>query len=150
MFEIYGGQKTLKQWSKNQKLIVNELPLGAEVQFFNKVDEEHPLQTPVYDITVDEVVIRVCDIPNILLQEANTIKVMVPDRIKGLYGKMHTIAIAREKYIPVEPAERPEDYVYEETELDSDYQTGPKTVVEDWTFTLEDDTTVTKKVVIAQ
>ena len=24
MFEIYGGQKSLKQWSKNQRLVVND------------------------------------------------------------------------------------------------------------------------------
>ena len=119
MFEIYGGAKTLKQWSKNEKLIVNELPLGAEVHFYNNPNEEDPLLTEVYDMTDDSgKTIRVCNIPNILLMEANKIKAWVPEKIKGLYGKMHTISIAREKYITVEAAEKPADYVYEETELD--------------------------------
>lgn len=119
MFEIYGGAKTLKQWSKNEKLIVNELPLGAEVHFYNNPNEEDPLLTEVYDMTDESgKTIRVCNIPNILLMEANKIKAWVPEKIKGLYGKMHTISIAREKYITVEPAEKPTDYVYEETELD--------------------------------
>ena len=119
MFEIYGGAKTLKQWSKNEKLIVNELPLGSEVHFYNNPNEEDPLLTEVYDMTDESgKTIRVCDVPNILLMEANKIKARVPEKIKGLYGKMHTISIAREKYITVEPAEKPTDYVYEETELD--------------------------------
>lgn len=123
MFEIYGGQKTLKQWSKNHKLVVNELPLGAEVHFYNDVNAEHPLQTGVYDMTDSNgKTIRVCNIPNILLTEANKIKVWVPEKIQGLYGKMHTISIPRTKYITVEPAKKPADYVYEETDLDSDCQ----------------------------
>lgn len=119
MFEIYGGAKTLKQWSKNEKLIVNELPLGSEVHFYNDPNKEDPLLTKVYDMTDESgKTIRVCNIPNILLMEVNKIKAWVPEKIKGLYGKMHTISIAREKYITVEPAEKPADYVYEETELD--------------------------------
>lgn len=122
MFEIYGGQKSLKQWSKNQRLVVNELPLGAEVRFYNDVMEEHPLQTAVYDLIEESgKIVRVCDIPNTLLRKVNVIKVCIPEKIDGLYGNLHTLALPRERYIFVEPAEKPNDYIYIETELDSDY-----------------------------
>lgn len=121
MFEIYGGQKTLQQWRKNEKLVVNELPLGAEVHFYNDVTEEHSLQTPVYDMTEDSgKTIRVCDIPNVMLTKSSKIKVWVPEKIQGLYGKMHTLSIPRTRYIVVEPAEKPADFVYEETKLDTE------------------------------
>lgn len=40
MFEIYGGKTELTQWTKNQKLIMDRLPIGAEVLFYNDPNED--------------------------------------------------------------------------------------------------------------
>lgn len=118
MFEIYGGCKQLKQWSKNQKLIMDRLPVGAEVLFYNNPAVDDPLVTEVYEISDAGNVIRVCDVPNILLTETKRIKVRIPNRVSGLYGVLHSITGPHEKYYEVEAAEKPADYVYEETKVE--------------------------------
>ena len=119
MFKIYGGHAKFTQWTKNQKLIMNELPLGAEVLFYNDPTKDDPLVTEVYEYTDDSGgVFRVCDVPNILLTTDQRIKVRVPTRVRGLYGIVHSIIGPHEKYFEVEPAEKPEDYVYEETPVE--------------------------------
>lgn len=116
MFKIYGGATKFTQWTKDQKLIMSELPIGADVLFYNDPNEDEPTITEVYEIHDEEGnAIRVCDVPNILLTETKRIKVRIPKRVRGLYGTMHSIAGQNEKYFEVEPAEKPADYVYEKT-----------------------------------
>jgi hypothetical protein len=116
MFKIYGGATKFTQWTKDQKLIMSELPIGADVLFYNDPNEDEPTITEVYEIHDEEGnAIRVCDVPNIFLTETKRIKVRIPKRVRGLYGTMHSIAGQNEKYFEVEPAEKPSDYVYEKT-----------------------------------
>lgn len=116
MFKIYGGANKFKQWTKDNKLIMDELPIGADVMFYNDPNEDDPLITEVYEIHDEEGnAIRVCDVPNIFLTETKKIKVRIPKRVRGLYGTMHSIAGQNEKYFEVDPAEKPSDYVYEKT-----------------------------------
>lgn len=119
MFKIYGGHEKFTQWSKDQKLTMNRLPLGAEVLFYNDPTVDEPLITEVYAI-VDAAgnTVHVCDVPNILLTEAKRIKVKIPAVVVGLFGNAHKYVGQREKYFEVEPAEKPSDYVYEETETE--------------------------------
>ncbi len=116
MFKIFGGQEKFTQWTKNQKLIMSRLPLGAEVLFYNDPNEDDPLATEVYEF-VDESgdKYHVVDVPNILLTDTRRIKVRVPPKVKGLYGVVYNVVGQREKYFDVIPAAKPSDYVYEET-----------------------------------
>ena len=116
MFEIYGGAASFKQWDKNQKLIVEKLRVGSEVNFYNDPYDDDPISTAVYEIQNGDKTYIVCDVPNILLTEATEFKACVPNTIRGPYGNYHRITGSRERYFKVEPAEKPEDYVYEETE----------------------------------
>ena len=119
MFKIYGGLEKFTQWTKDQKLIMSRLPVGAEVLFYNDPTVDDPLITEVYE-TIDATgnTVRVCNVPNILLTEAKRIKVKIPAVVVGLYGNAHKYVGQREKYIEVEAAEKPDDYVYEETETE--------------------------------
>ena len=116
MFKIYGGATKFKQWTKDNKLIMDELPIGADVMFYNGPNEDDPLITEVYEICNEEDnVFRVCDVPNILLTETEKIKVRIPKVVKGLYGNLYKAAGRNEMIFEVEPAEKPSDYVYEKT-----------------------------------
>lgn len=116
MFKIYGGKEKFTQWTKDQKLIMSRLPLGAEVLFYNDPSVDEPLVTEVYEFADDSgKKFNVCDVPNILLTEAKKIKVRIPTKVMGLYGEVHSIIGQREKYFEVEAVEKPADYVYEET-----------------------------------
>lgn len=120
MFEIYGGHEKFTQWTKDQKLIMDRLPLGAEILFYNDPTVDDPLITEVHDM-VDEngKTIKVCNVPNILLTESKKIKVRIPDLIVGRYGVHHKYVGIKERYFEVKAAEKPADYVYEETELNN-------------------------------
>lgn len=119
MFKIYGGLEKFTQWTKDQKLIMSRLPVGAEILFYNDPTVDDPLITEVYEIVDDAgKTVRVCDVPNILLTEAKRIKVKIPAVIVGLYGNAHKYVGQREKYFEVEAADKPDDYVYEETETE--------------------------------
>ena len=116
MFKIYGGANKFKQWTQDNKLIMDELPIGADVMFYNDPNEDDPLITEVYEIRDEEDnVFRVCDVPNILLTETEKIKVRIPKVVKGLYGNLYKAAGRNEMIFEVEPAEKPSDYVYEKT-----------------------------------
>lgn len=116
MFKIYGGANKFKQWTQDNKLIMDELPIGADVMFYNDPNEDDPLITEVYEIRDEEDnVFRVCDVPNILLTETKKIKVRIPKVAKGLYGNLYKVAGRNEMIFEVEPAEKPSDYVYEKT-----------------------------------
>ena len=95
---------------------MDELPIGADVMFYNDPNEDDPLITEVYEIRDEEDnVFRVCDVPNILLTETKKIKVRIPKVVKGLYGNLYKAAGRNEMIFEVEPAEKPSDYVYEKT-----------------------------------
>ena len=116
MFKIYGGDTKFTQWTKNQKLIMSRLPLGAEVLFYNDIKEDEPLVTEVYEYTDENgISFHVCDVPNIFLTDTKRIKVRIPSKVVGLYGIVHSYVGQLERYFEVEPAEKPADYVYEET-----------------------------------
>lgn len=116
MFKIYGGANKFKQWTQDNKLIMDELPIGADVMFYNDPNEDDPLITEVYEIRDEEDnVFRVCDVPNILLTKTENIKVRIPKVAKGLYGNLYKVAGRNEMIFEVEPAEKPADYVYEKT-----------------------------------
>lgn len=119
MFKIYGGHEKFTQWAKNQKLIMSKLPVGAEVLFYNDPTVDDPLVTEVHEI-VDDCgnTVKVCDVPNIFLTESKTIKVRIPTIVVGLYGIVHKYVGQHEKYFEVEAADKPSDYVYEETETE--------------------------------
>ena len=120
MFKIYGGATKFKQWTKDNKLIMDELPIGADVMFYNDPNEDDPLITEVYEIRDEEDnVFRVCDVPNILLTKTEKIKVRIPKVVKGLYGNLYKVAGRNEMIFEVESAEKPEDYVYEKTEMNT-------------------------------
>lgn len=132
MFKIYGGQEKFTQWTKNQKLIMSKLPLGAEILFYNDPTVDDPLITEVYDM-VDETgeTINVCDVPNILLTEAKKIRVRIPNLIVARYGIHHKYAGPHVKTFEVEAAEKPSDYVYEETETEGSCNHSDESVSED-------------------
>lgn len=119
MFKIYGGHEKFTQWTKDQKLIMSKLPVGAEVLFYNDPKEDDPLVTEVYEFQ-DETGTKynVCNVPNIFLTETNKIKVRVPEKVKSLYGVIYKVPGQRERYFEIEPATKPDDYVYEETETE--------------------------------
>ncbi len=119
MFKIYGGHEKFTQWTKDQKLIMSQLPVGAEVLFYNDPSTDDPLITEVYEMEDDNgKTIKVCNVPNIFLTETKTIKVRIPNLIIGRYGIHHKYIGIQTKYFEVEAAEKPSDYVYEETETE--------------------------------
>ena len=115
MFEIYGGAESFKQWDKDQKLIVEKLRVGSEVDFYYDPYDDDPISTAVYEIQNGDKTYIVCDVPNILLTKTDKFKACVPELIPGPYGNNYRISGSRERYFEIEPAEKPADYVYEET-----------------------------------
>lgn len=116
MFEIYGGATSFTQWSTDQKLIMEKLSAGADVHFFNDPVEDDPIITETYEY-IDESgnKFMVCDVPNILLTKTAKIKVYVPNPVTGAFGTVYKITGPCEKCFEVEAAEKPPEYVYEET-----------------------------------
>lgn len=119
MFKIYGGHEKFTQWTKNNKLIMSKLPVGAEVLFYNDPKEDEPRVAEVYEFQEENgTKINVVDVPNNLLTETNKIKVRVPEKVKSLYGVIYMVAGQREKYFEVEAASKPDDYIYDNEEED--------------------------------
>lgn len=118
MFKIYDGREKFTQWTKGQKLIMSKLPVGAEVLFYNDPNEDEPRVAEVYEFQDENGnKINVVDVPNNALTETNKIKVRVPEKVKSLYGVIHMVAGQREKYFEVEPATKPDDYIYDEEDI---------------------------------
>ena len=111
MFQIYNGGTTFKQWSKGNKLVMDVLPVGADVLFYNETYADSPIKSDVYEITVDDKTIKVCDVPNALLTKTEKIKVCIRSIVTGKYGINHSMVGPREKYFEVEPADKPSNYV---------------------------------------
>lgn len=106
MMTIYDGRKSFYQWDVNQKLTSPNLAEGDEVHFSNAV---LPRALVVKAYVLDGVI--VADVPNILLQEALTIKVF---RYITDADSRHTC----EAYsFSVVARPMPEDYIYTETEI---------------------------------
>lgn len=119
MFKIYGGHEKFTQWTKNQKLIMSQLPVGAEILFYNDPTVDDPLITEVYELEDENgKTIKVCNVPNIFLTETKKIKVRIPNLIIARYGIHHKYVGIQTKYFEVVAAEKPSDYVYEETETE--------------------------------
>lgn len=96
-FCIEGGRKHFYRWDLDQKIVVND-PAIDEVHFCNGTSDKS-LVTVVKDGRAD--------VPNILLQTAGKVKVYG-------YSVNHTRV---EKIYEVKDRTKPEDYVYEETEV---------------------------------
>lgn len=120
MFEIYNGTDKFTQWTKDNKLIMNELPVGAEVLFYNDPNEDEPQVAEVYEMQDGDKTIHVCDIPNILFTQSSKIKVRVPEKVKGLYGNIHKVVGNREKYFEIVATEKPADYVDDPVDTEGD------------------------------
>lgn len=96
-FCIEGGRKQFYQWDTDQKIIVNDRNID-EVHFCNGTTDKS-LVSVVKD--------GKANVPNLLLQTAARV------RVYG-YSVNHTVV---EKVYEVKARTKPEDYVYEETEV---------------------------------
>lgn len=97
MFKILNDREHFWQWDVNQKLVISD-PTIKEVHFCNRTDD--------CALTV-EVKDGLVDVPNILLQNAWTI------RAYAFCGE----CTRYEEHFKVAPRSKPSDYVYTETEV---------------------------------
>ena len=98
------------QWDLDQRLMLEECPSGIEVQYASVSDgTDRTFVADPYELDG----CTYADVPNILLQHAGNINVYVCD-VAG-----HTLYA---KLIRVLPKEKPDDYVYTETEV-KNYET---------------------------
>lgn len=106
MFKIYNDRDRLWQWDTGQRLIVSDKIPCSEVHFCNGTTD-CSLTCKMYE----EDGLRLVDVPNILLQEAKTIKVFayVCD------NDDHHTEITKYFFVTARP--KPADYVYTETEV---------------------------------
>lgn len=106
MMKIYNGRGHFWQWDTGQRLIVDYEHV-CEVHFYNPYGDK-ALTVRTYDLDGQ----RVADVPNILLQ--------TPERVKAwVYICIGDACTVREQYFDVWQRQRPDDYVYTETELKS-------------------------------
>lgn len=103
MVKIYDSREFLWQWDIDQKLIVNDD--CCEVHFDNGTTETAPVC-----LVREEDGVRVVDVPNILLQTSDNIKVYTYSRVDGAKTR-------RDYLILVRARTKPDDYVYTETEV---------------------------------
>jgi hypothetical protein len=101
MFSIYDGRESFFQWDLNRKLIIEDASI-TEVHFCNGT-EDCALVVEVFD----EDGARVCNVPNIILQDIWKVKVYAFD------GE----ATRHSAIFKVEARNKPADYVYTETEI---------------------------------
>lgn len=106
MFKIYKGGDCFYQWDLGQRLVISD-PEIDKVHFCNQTDD-CALVVEVYE----ENGVRLANVPNILMQTTNNIRVYacIEDGDDIYYAK--TMKIFR-----VLPRSQPLDYVYEETEV---------------------------------
>ncbi len=105
MFKIADGRTSFWQWDLGQQLIVGD-DVCCEVHFCNGTTD-CALIGEVYEQNGQ----RVVNVPNILLQVANTLHVFAYVKGEGNRSTMHSanfLVLARTK---------PDDYVYTETEI---------------------------------
>ena len=108
MFKLLDKRPYFWQWDSNQRLTMNGLSEGCEVHFKNDATDE-----PLTTLVRIEDGIPVCDVPNILLTSSDSIKVYI--YVKDLLGNR----TVRGKVLTVKGREKPNDYVYTETEVQS-------------------------------
>lgn len=108
MIELEGGARYLKQWSLNNRVILDGFPEGTRVEISKKYDcKDSALPVAAY-AEGDHVY---ANIPNILMQDPGYIRIYV--RPSAADPEHH----AEIKDYRVTPAEKPEDYFYTETPL---------------------------------
>lgn len=100
MLEILNGREHFYQWDANQKLVIDD-DVVKEVHYDNGTGDA--LVCGVYDLDG----VRVADVPNILLQTYWDIKVYAACEDCVRYART----------IKVEKRNRPDDYVYTETNI---------------------------------
>lgn len=110
MFKIYDGRTEFWQWDLNQKLIVDYRPKGnnpLEIHYDNGTTEN----ALVVETKIDEQGITVVDVPNILLQSANIIRVYA-----YIYEEDKTWT-EEVSLFNVRARKKPDDYAYTESEI---------------------------------
>lgn len=106
MIALEGNQRLLYQWELNKRVIVDGASPGTKVEFSRKYDcKESALPTVAY-AEGDHIY---ANIPNILLQSAGYIRVMV---LPSAADTEHMPEVADFK---IARREKPEDYAYTET-----------------------------------
>lgn len=100
--KIFDGRKSFYQWDLNQKLVVEDDRV-EQVHFAAAKDTA--LVCPVYETEG----VRVADVPNILLQSGMDIKAFAVSGERTLYSCI----------FPVNEREKPENYIYTETDTRS-------------------------------
>lgn len=104
--KIYDGRDYFYQWDYNQKIITSNLKVGDEIHFFDR-NQTNALVVLAYEFNG----VVVADVPNILLIKSSPIKAyrVVRDETCGRTIEEHTFIVKRR--------EKPNDYVYSETEV---------------------------------
>lgn len=131
MFTIYGEKTEFSQWEQGQRVTNPKLAVGDKVRFWNASGETHPMIAYMHEGVV------VADVPNDLLQHCSPILV-------ELCGDPECLT----RFI-VNAQDKPAGYVF----VDNTHcvVADPELFsTEKWSFTLEDDSTVVKKVVVAE
>ena len=105
MFKILDGRSHFWQWDLDQKLVVEGLPVGTAVQFYNGFLKDKGYATLVRQDPGK----RVCDVPNILLQRDSDIKVYA--YVEDDKGSRTVFR----KTFTVKKREKPAAYSYTET-----------------------------------
>lgn len=105
MFKIYNGGEYFFQWDLNQKIIVDDS--FCKVHYCNKTDD-CALVVEVYEVDG----VKLANVPNILLQSTNNIRVYGINK-----DGAETINTKHYAEFRVIARGKPENYVYEETEV---------------------------------
>lgn len=109
MITIEDGRKQFYQWDLGQRLLVEGYPGGTQVHFASRwADEETALITETYEEQGKVYV----NVPNSLLQSAGElcVYIYVEDEADGAYTDLRVL-------LTVSAREKPDDYVYTETEV---------------------------------
>lgn len=102
-FKIFDGRGSFYQWDLNQKLIIEGASLNDKIHFKN-IDGVNALVVEPYSSGENILV----DVPNVLLQKANSITVWV------YVNNDHT---KEQAVFNVIPRQKPADYIYTPTEV---------------------------------
>ena len=107
MIELEGGKRFLWQWEKNKRIVMDEYPAGTRVEFSRRYDAK---DSSIVVLSYADGGHVYANIPNILLQEACYISAFVcPSAAELTYKPQKTD-------FKVVRREKPDDYIYEETE----------------------------------
>ena len=108
MFKIFDGRTNFWQWDTKQKLIVLDERI-TEVRFSND-NIEHSKRRPIY---IDSNGVRVCDVPDVLLQSPKNI--IAYACIKDVDGSWSTVTSIK---FAVIKQQKPVDYTHEKDNED--------------------------------